>query len=108
MNTRLIEHNVLSIRAGEQTVYHNEIPDAKRVYAVALIKVPAFPDDAHPESNSLSVICSERYTAAEGQVNDKPLWGWVHLTPDAKNLIGSDLVESNAEIGKWYYLVLQD
>ena len=103
----MIESPTLALRPGEWSEYLENEPELAphQYYAVALVETPDAPGEAHPECGSLAVIAMQRYRCIAGERAGETLWGWIHLVPDTKCLIGSDLVEGGALPGRWYYLI---
>ena len=103
---------ILNLRHYEEKIYSEEWnkPIPNNLYVVALVEAPAFPgngDEQHPEGHPLAVVCAAHYATTEGQRPNERLWGWIHLDPEAKKEIGQDLMTAGAEVGRWYYLILQ-
>lgn len=78
-----------------------------QVYAVALVKTLPFPGTSHAECDLLTLICAQMYQTSEGENTESELWGWVHMDFETKSDIGSYMLENDAEIGKWYFLVVE-
>lgn len=104
LTERPIEHVVFALRPNESFYIMSNKPEQEDYYLVALIPVPAFPGENHPEANGMATICAARYPALSS--GGEPKWGWVQLNPDAKNAIGDALLDHPAEIGRWYYMVV--
>lgn len=105
---RILEHHLrypmLTARNSEQFYYHNEMPP-QDCYAVMLQPTPAMPGQPHEECSLFSVLCCGKYITLDTSPNESK-WGWVELGADTRVLIGDDLLEMNAEPGRWYYLTL--
>lgn len=99
----------LAIRDGEGRQYFVGptpppiIKGDERIYGVALVESPPLPGNRHPRSNPLLVCCIANYPT---QDHLETAWGWIHLTPDTKELIGNDLVELACKVGTWIWLML--
>lgn len=75
-------------------------PSAKeKRFAVMLHPAPLFPDSQPPKTGvePLAVFAAN---------DDNGGWGWVNLNQEEKDCIGQGLLDSDAEIGKWYWCVL--
>jgi hypothetical protein len=99
---RIMKDVVLSFRPGEHRTYYDELQGDE--YAVMLLDIPSLPEEHHPECMAMTVLCAQQYVCTESERPDELLWGWVHLTPDAKEAIGQDLEEGGASKGLWYYM----
>lgn len=74
-------------------------------YAVMLNSVERFPKgNVSPKCKPLGVACMQM--ACWGD-SDFPSWGWVHLDPDAKLLIGYDLAAMDVERDEWIYMAIE-
>jgi hypothetical protein len=101
---RELHYAILTARSGEEFYYHEEKPE-QDCYAVMLHQAPAFPGQSHEECTQFSVLCCGKYITLETSPSESK-WGWIELNADTRNLIGSDLLEMNAEPGRWYYLTV--
>lgn len=96
---------LLALRPGEVMHFSEQRYDQSEAYVVMLCEVPAFPGASHPEAKNLSVICAGQYSTEDGEL-DGVAWGWVHLDPGTKELVGHGLEAIGAQPGKWYYMLL--
>jgi hypothetical protein len=94
----------LAFRPDEVRTYTSEMPDVLGTfYAVCLMESPPWPEgDVSPQCQPLVVACIQ--FAAWGS-HMFPSWGWVHLDPDAKAIVGEDLEELTTP-GRWVYMTL--
>jgi hypothetical protein len=97
----------LSFRPDEVRAYRfDELPDVfGTFYAVTLLDSPPWPEgDVSPQCKPFVVACIQ---FAEWGSHMFPSWGWVHLDPDARAIIGEDLEEIGAPPGKWIYMIIE-
>ena len=100
--------NYLALRPGEKAIiYENDGELPPCAYVVALVDVPPFPGESHPECRPSAVVCAQQYVCSESERPGELLWGWVALDPDTKDLIGDLLHEGGAEPGRWYHLEIE-
>lgn len=66
---------------------------------------PSFPGATHAICLPFSVLCCGKYVTLESSPNEAK-WGWVELNPDTRNVIGQDLMDMNAEPGRWYFVTV--
>ena len=103
--TKAPETAVFEIRPEEMLRFTDGPYDQSSCYAVRLVEADAFPSGkAHEESKLLSIQCAGWYNTEQGKSGNEKRWGWVHLGPMAKEMIGHGLVELNVEVGKWYFM----
>ncbi len=95
----------LAMRPGEQLHFSEGPYDYGETYAVMLLETPKFPGVGHIESKPLSVICAIQHSVIVGDSGEYK-WGWVHLEPNTKEIIGAGLTRFNADTNKWYCMLI--
>lgn len=96
----------LSIRPGETIGISPEPIEARtgeHVYIGALIETPPFPGVGHGASHPLTVAVAQVYPV---QSTGETAWGWIHLTPESKEELGSLMLKAKIAPGVWYYLLV--
>jgi len=102
--------HTLALRAGEICQYSSEVPEEHDgpLYAVALLR------QHFPHHGLAATHCRPYIVACASYVrvrdHDYKTWGWVHLDPDARAIIGTGLWEmyrsQQIEPGDWVYLTI--
>ena len=92
----------LSLRPDEVTEYFETY--VAGAYAVALVRTPELPGEAHPECTPLTSVCIGQYKCNESERPGEVLWGWFQMDDATKEEIGMTLEAAGCEIGRWYYM----
>jgi hypothetical protein len=97
----------LSFRADEiRTYYYVEPKDSPNLYAVTFLSAPTWPEGTvSSRCKSLAIGCIQ---FAHWKDEANPSWGWVHLDPDAKAIIGEDLESFEFGPDQWIYMVIEN
>lgn len=98
----------LAFRPDEIRYYNSqesELENFHTLYAVCLIESPPWPEgEVSSACKPLVVACIQMTNWASREF---PCWGWVHLDPDAKLIIGHDLEGMEAKYNQWIYMAIE-
>ena len=99
-----MKYNKLNLRNGESMqlrVYPLDENDVPNGMAIKVMKILV---NDLPVGNEWSDRCEPYAIVAIDKYPDG--WGWIELDGDTKDEIGVYMQDCDAEIGKWYYLVI--
>lgn len=100
---KALEHQVFALQVGEKRAYFEVPPDNQLCYAVMLWPAPPFPGAQAAEAQNVLLCAALQMGPQPGTPHQ---WRWLHLAPEAYDIISADLSRGQASPGRWYYMAL--